>query len=235
MTKGFTLAEVLITLGVIGIVAALTIPNVITNYKKKQTVTQLKATYSIINQAIKMSEAENGDISGWNRNMSRFEFYNTYLVPYLKIIDTRYYGQIKPNISHKRLNGTIDTGFSMFKSNSKIATLSNGSILFLDYDGQLSENTKYLGIGVDINGTTSPNVVGKDFFVFSLNFDNKNCPILIPYGACNSSDSPFGEMTRENIITPKGLNYACNKNASGHFCAALIMLDGWKIADDYPW
>ena len=41
MKKGFTLAEVLITLGIIGVVAALTLPSLITNYRKKQTVAQL--------------------------------------------------------------------------------------------------------------------------------------------------------------------------------------------------
>ena len=40
--KGFTLAEVLITLGIIGVVAALTLPSLITNYQKKQIVAQLK-------------------------------------------------------------------------------------------------------------------------------------------------------------------------------------------------
>lgn len=40
--RAFTLAEVLITLGIIGVVAALTLPSVITNYQKKQTVEQLK-------------------------------------------------------------------------------------------------------------------------------------------------------------------------------------------------
>ena len=46
-TFGFTLAEVLITLGIIGVVAALTIPGLIINYKKARTVTVLKETYSI--------------------------------------------------------------------------------------------------------------------------------------------------------------------------------------------
>ena len=40
----FTLAEVLITLGIIGIVAAMTIPTLIVNYQKKQTVSKLKQT-----------------------------------------------------------------------------------------------------------------------------------------------------------------------------------------------
>ena len=44
--KGFTLAEVLITLGVIGVVAAMTIPTMITNYEKKQTAIEVKKAYT---------------------------------------------------------------------------------------------------------------------------------------------------------------------------------------------
>lgn len=64
--KAFTLAEVLITLGIIGIVAALTLPSVITKYQKKQTVAQLKKAYSTISQALVTSQYENGNISEWN-------------------------------------------------------------------------------------------------------------------------------------------------------------------------
>jgi prepilin-type N-terminal cleavage/methylation domain-containing protein len=44
--KGFTLAEVLITLGIVGVVATITLPSVIKNYQKRQTVTQLKKAYT---------------------------------------------------------------------------------------------------------------------------------------------------------------------------------------------
>ena len=42
----FTLAEVLVTLGIIGVVAAMTLPALVQNYKEKATVTQLKKVYS---------------------------------------------------------------------------------------------------------------------------------------------------------------------------------------------
>ena len=51
--KGFTLAEVLITLGIIGVVAALTIPTLIQNYKKREVETSLEKIYTTVNQAIK--------------------------------------------------------------------------------------------------------------------------------------------------------------------------------------
>ncbi len=61
----FTLAEVLITLGIIGVVAAMTLPALITNYKEKQTVSQLKKVYSTLSQAWLMMENEYGSIDEW--------------------------------------------------------------------------------------------------------------------------------------------------------------------------
>ena len=52
---GFTLAEVLITLGIIGVLAAMTIPNLISTYRKKQIEIQAKVTYSTIQQALRFA------------------------------------------------------------------------------------------------------------------------------------------------------------------------------------
>lgn len=57
---GFTLAEVLITLGIIGIVAAMTIPTLISNTNGAKFRSQLKKTYSSLNQAGLMSKAQFG-------------------------------------------------------------------------------------------------------------------------------------------------------------------------------
>ena len=56
--KGFTLAEVLITLGIIGVVAAMTMPSIVGRYKEKQHTIQLQKFYSILSQAFKMAVLE---------------------------------------------------------------------------------------------------------------------------------------------------------------------------------
>ena len=57
----FTLAEVLITLGIIGVVAALTLPALIQNNRNKELQTGLKKAYSVISQALDMYQAETGE------------------------------------------------------------------------------------------------------------------------------------------------------------------------------
>ena len=61
----FTLAEVLITLGIIGVVAAMTLPSLIQNYHEKQRVTQLKKAYSVMQNAFLMAQEEYGDVTDW--------------------------------------------------------------------------------------------------------------------------------------------------------------------------
>ncbi|MFQ8625632.1 MAG: prepilin-type N-terminal cleavage/methylation domain-containing protein [Candidatus Gastranaerophilaceae bacterium] len=102
--NGFTLAEVLITLGIIGIVAAMTMPALIANSKKTEYSSKLKKFYSVMNQAILMSEQDNGEAGEWlkeggiegdikdednNPDFGKnsdviLKFVNQYLKPYLK-------------------------------------------------------------------------------------------------------------------------------------------------------
>ncbi|MDE6138213.1 MAG: type II secretion system GspH family protein, partial [Candidatus Gastranaerophilales bacterium] len=83
---GFTLAEVLITLGIIGIVAALTIPGLIAQYQKEATVNKLKRSISILNQAYKLSYDDVGELEAQEtKNMDSLEYFNTYWAPYIKV------------------------------------------------------------------------------------------------------------------------------------------------------
>lgn len=60
MRKGFTLAEVLITLGIIGIVALMTLPALIENHQRKTLYSQFKKSYGVFQTALNTVNAENG-------------------------------------------------------------------------------------------------------------------------------------------------------------------------------
>lgn len=60
--KAFTLSEVLITLGIIGVVAAITLPTLVANYKEKVFVVSAKKNYSVLTNAINKWNEENGAI-----------------------------------------------------------------------------------------------------------------------------------------------------------------------------
>ncbi len=71
--SAFTLAEVLITLGIIGVVAALTIPTLVQNYRQHVVETRLQKFYTTFNQAITMAEAQYGDKKEWYWDASGVE------------------------------------------------------------------------------------------------------------------------------------------------------------------
>ena len=64
--RAFTMAEVLVVLGIVGIVASVTIPNWVTKYQKYVTEIKLKKVYTEIVQAVKLSEIDNGELMSWD-------------------------------------------------------------------------------------------------------------------------------------------------------------------------
>ena len=82
MKKAFTLAEVLITLMIIGIVAALTIPSVISNYQQQEFKTGLKKAVSILNEAIQTNITQDGETPLEN------VYLQAYLMRHMNVIKT---------------------------------------------------------------------------------------------------------------------------------------------------
>jgi prepilin-type N-terminal cleavage/methylation domain-containing protein len=210
MTKlrAFTLAEILITLGIIGVVAALTIPAVIEKYQKKVTATKLKQTYSILYQAIKMSEIDNGPVTEWNSGGNQ-----TYLYPYLKIVKV---------CTSNSYECTAD--WSLHYQTWFI--LSNG--VHIAVSGY--SNTNVTTIYIDLNGKSKPNVKGKDMFTMAI----VKSPSTIAYWYGSFRGKKAGLYFYGNGWDRETLKSEC-KGTRFDACGELIMRDGWEIKDDYPW
>ena len=227
------LAEVLITLGIIGVVAVITLPILVQNYQKKVTVERLKQTYSILSQAIKMSEIDNGPVEEWNipaENVSyeiRKQFAEQYFVPYLKKVKVCTSAMSCYSAKTHYLNGR-EGGYS--NSNSYYYIILNNGIVM-----NIFPRGTWLDLDVDINGKQVPNTNGKDlFFMFLPKQDVKSHV----YGKNLKKGRLYfwGQGYGRTYLKTNG--YACSKSAgtfSGMYCGALIYLDGWQIAKDYPW
>jgi prepilin-type N-terminal cleavage/methylation domain-containing protein len=222
----FTLAEVLITLGIIGIVAAITIPNLITNYQKKQTATRLKKVYADLINAVRLSEIDNGSMDGWNfvekgcsSCQELYEFLETYYLPYYK--GAKIFKK-RSDISYNPPDGVLS---------SMGLVLMDGTILAFHSDVPAG----YIWIYADINGVEGPNIVGRDIFVF----DGYN------YGAATKNSTEAYRIKlwgwRHNLkeATTGNLYYGCNKESpymfKNYFCGRVIELNNWQIPKDYPW
>lgn len=135
--KGFTLAEVLITLGIIGVVVAITMPSLLSAYKKKVTATKLKQTYSILSTALNAGETEYGVPFGYAYESDKCQ--NTFWCR----DDMLYRDFIKPYVNNaKEVNsgtcwGTGSAGCPSIKNNhamtyfGKYVTFANGTSILI--------------------------------------------------------------------------------------------------------
>jgi prepilin-type N-terminal cleavage/methylation domain-containing protein len=231
--KAFTLPEVLITIGIIGIISAITIPTIITNYQKRQTVNRLKSTYSTLGNAIRLSEADNDGVKTWDfSGKTPDEFVDTYLIPYLKCSK-----KIVPSNSlvYKQTSGNRETGFWILRSSAgtTVLTLLNGVQLL--YAKNTSSGTKLkdgMGFFVDINGyDTLPNKFGRDTFYLAI-YPKTG---LVFHRIIDTEDTNTTRTRNQLLVDDGAHHYQCNKQGRGSWCGELIRLDGWQIAKDYPW
>lgn len=224
--NAFTLAEVLITLGIIGIVAAMTLPSLVGNYQKKETVAKLKKSYATLQELIRLSEKDNGEMSEWgfpenaDYAANESEFFKKYFLPYMKVIGKS--GSYAPDrVAYKvyNINGVSAINVLYWH------ILPDGSAIgmFSNIPGT------YCWIFIDINANKGPNRLGKDIFMTEI-YRKKRLTLWPSYDYTVY-------VKRQNLINDS--NYGCQKGGSGQYaggcCGQLIQQDGWEIKDDYPW
>ena len=182
----FTMAEVLITLGIIGIVAAMTLPSLINNYKPKELETGFKKNYSAINQAINMYTADTGEILHADE-LGTVEL-KKILLKYMDVLhecgaawgskDCIYNASNQEERSkiYKIYNGKKYIGnFNLFDDGQLV--LKDGTLILIENQG-ITDKEVY--ISFDVNGyRKSPNKYGHDLFTFQLMNDGR----LLPMGA----------------------------------------------------
>lgn len=232
--KGFTLAEVLITLGIIGIVAEMTIPTLVQNFQAQATVVSLKKAYSMVANAYTMVVQDNGDPTNWNLigydDAQGAKNLMAIISPYLKILDPcPDTSKCYPAGGYKYLNNNYAPGFSSSDTTTTPAILSDGSIIYaealsptcLDHRGgnQQLDNV-CAGIWIDINGLKKPNVMGQDLFrIYITKFGT------IPTGTAPETSWLFST--------------SCGDKSSGYGCAAWVIynenLDYLKCPGTLSW
>ena len=213
MKKAFTLAEVLITLGIIGVVAAMTLPSLVGNYKKKVTVTRLKKFYSTMQQAIQLAEKDYGDIEYWMppqeaaSNSTEFEkWFNKYLAKSFKIIS-----QKSLDSAYYEVGLADGSGFVTYSPTT--------SRIYFFFCTEL----RYCGI---------ERYDGQNSFLFMLGKINNKYKFV-------TSNVEYQTASREKLLEKCKYGNTDNADVSSpnrrHACARLIEYDGWEIKDDYPW
>ena len=195
----FTLAEVLITLGIIGVVAAMTIPTVVAKYQHKVLETQFKKAYSILYQLVLQVQNDTGmplNVKDYSHAYTgdNYKLYNT-LKPYIMAN----FCTTKRCIDRIEVDDGTGQNMKEYKTyNNKVNTSSyymeGGGFILPDSMSIYIENynEKNLMLSVDVNGVQKrPNRWGHDLFTFSI--DNETGK-LIPNGV---KGARFDDTLRE--------------------------------------
>lgn len=234
--QGFTLAEVLITLGIIGVVAAITFPSLITNYKKAEATSKLRAAYSIFSQAVKLSVEDNGEVASWDLDSYKEgggdwkdmpnagNLADHYIVPYMTGITKI----SKDKWKIRTLSGYKNNGNDYyFWWGRNIYYMQNGMAFVV----AMPYNTGgYPVITVDVNGRRPPNIMGIDTFSFLIDPQTSN---VVMAGYQYSKEELLGNGTlKDSMLCEKDNSWTYYR---GGYCGAVIEKDGWKISKDYPW
>lgn len=222
MKKGFTLAEVLITLGIVGVVAVLSIPSAMKNYQNRMYTAQLQKTYAQITGAVEMimhderadSFYETKAATAQDTTANSCKYGACYFLG-------NYFGPVKKNCGNTAERCIVGTPNNPYK------TLSGGNAGGIpnDYCVQttndaaicMKKETNYAYICVDINGVKKPNIAGRDLFCMDI----KSNGSLTDYG----SKSP-------NPSVPGAEGKDCNTGfadfqAAG--CLSAVIDAGWKM------
>lgn len=214
--KAFTLAELLIAMVVVGVIAVLTVPSITKNIFNNSNVVKLQAAIRDLDTAVK-NMMVNEHVSN-AKDTSLYYDVNEFIDKYLKItVNCKELSRSCLPSSPKTIETVSSGGTSIVRACARsadqvfIVTLPSGAVVeFCPFSGLESDS----GIGyfvIDVNGTEAPNVYGRDYFAVELLED----------GSVGFDASSGYEATVDS----------CRKSKAnmGYDCYILLERNNWKI------
>lgn len=213
----FTLAEVLITLGIIGVVAAMTLPTLINNKQNRELETALKKNYSAIQQAFQMMSVDYGE-KIVPTTFDHMEFKDKFKKQFRYAKDC---GQVScvPHDSDNDSDGNVITfitkNYRNYSNTNYIKSwyfddgqflLNDGAMIFIEHPNEGAVPSPTLWISVDVNGLNKkPNKWGHDLFTFQLMKDGKLLPMGGPDTVHKKED--YCNFSYTNVLNGIGCTY----------------------------
>ena len=242
----FTLAEVLITLGIIGVVAAMTIPTLIADYQERQTVSHLTKVYATLSNAYQMMQIEYGPVNTWGLNRtytgqvdengnpiydkSGNDLLARRLREYLKVSKICEDGKVcYPGATYTLSGIKVGDANSIFDEESADTTaatnfyLQDGTFISCGYYIGGTANSSVLGAIYVVLPDKKGRVVGKSWFYFTYNSKG-----LFPAGRVDDTIYPFSTCCDRSSSSLNG----------GYGCAAWVIYNknmDYLHCDDLSW
>jgi len=247
--NGFTLAEVLITLGIIGVVAAMTIPTLMNKTQNQEYMSGLKKLYSVTLQSLNQMSADRGcvgDLSctGLFTTDPKSTLVADELIKHFNV--TKYCGD-NPNSYATTYPGGctfcsgVNCGWYKNWDGSSASPETWGGAFFTTLDGAIINIYNYESdcktdkgdnaydkticafIVFDVNGAKKPNTMGRDSFWFYVTNKPGGGIGLQPYGAKDDTSDWWWQQPNPNYCTSAG------GSKDGLYCTGRVIEEGWKM------
>lgn len=220
--RAFTLAEILITLGVIGVVAAITLTPLIKNYQKTVWTNQLRKSVSMFSQGFKKWMADDGVDSLKNTEafITYVDIFSKSVYPEMGYTNNRVVGVFNAMKKYFKITYIGPIGDYSYKTlgtdgvtktigGDHAVILADGT-MFFNYSFNTIDGQGYsVQLYLDVNGKKGPNILGRDVFVIWFN--------------------------DAGLVTKHSFHHYCNPSstgspsANGMGCVEKIMNDNWKM------
>ena len=212
MKNGFTLSELLIALTIVGIVAAITVPNVISRYQKDSQILTLKKIYNELGTNMEILKTENirGDL--FSSRLADEDKYKAFFDENYKIttkdcgLNSVCFAETYKNISKETADLELADGYGF---------MTNGGYSMYVVPADPDEQTPAL-VYVDVNGNELPNVIGRDFFSFSI-YGDYSIDVIAPLARRSE-----GAKTSREADT-------CTTSNTGAGCFGKLLNNDFKV------
>jgi len=236
----FTLSEVLITVGIIGVISALTVPTLVKNYQTKAQAIQLRKVVSEIENAVDMLITEEGKTSLANTTIARDGGVDDFIRTHFKTIKTCSSGNTNECFANENYISINGDGSSPFRCDGNSYILANSAAICANRVREISVETAggavanqfvtargiNIELYIDTNGAQAPNIGGRDMFHVYIQPDGKI------YDEANSDGivcehRPSGDFC---IANPGEVVRAdCLTSEFGSGCFAMLLDNNWEM------
>lgn len=240
----FTLAEIIIIIGIIGIIAELTIPPVIFGIQKQQYILGLKKFYSNLSQALLEYTIDNGtpgDLLGTPIFSSSYADITTLLGS--KYFKTQKVCKLFSNGTEcwpQKIDDSGPNGHNATKTMTSVANkmgmiTSDGMTVLVDYYYPDCNYNECIYLYVDVNGIKGPNAYGRDYFRLivtrNLKIFGTGTEMINPAYDSGGHHYHYGNNngTWKERCSDEGPYGKISPFFNGSYCSARPIEEGWQM------
>lgn len=220
--RAFTLSEIMITVGIIGVISALTVPTLVKNYQREAQTVQFRKNVSEFENAVDMFITEEGKTSF--RATSVFTDANNGLSTFMQSkFKSKGCGNSTKCFADENYISIDGSHNEKFECDGEAYLLANSAAVCVKLEDD------YLRVFIDTNGAQGPNIGGRDMFRFYIDDTGK----LIEQHYVNEFCTQHNSKCNEYGICTPAIWYddckGCESRAFGEPCFGQLRENNWEM------